>query len=90
MPAMTFQLLGAAPSFIHGMVGDKIWQACWKERHPFITEDMFVPYKMMNILKTIIEQRAGSHTEEELLAGKEQYHVAVEAAKRRRANGPGP
>jgi len=87
---MTFQLLGAAPSFIHGMVGDKIWQACWKERHPFITEDIFVPYMMMNILKTIIEQRAGSHTAEELLAGKEQYHVAVEAAKRRRANGPGP
>jgi hypothetical protein len=90
MPAITFQLLGAAPSFIHGMVGDKIWQACWKSRHTAISEDMFVPYQLMDVLKWIIQQRAATLTAEQQLEGQQRYHVAEEAATKREANAQRP
>ena len=46
---MTFQQLQVEPWFIHRLVGDTIWGACWAERAPNITVDMTVPQKLLNV-----------------------------------------
>ena len=56
LPALTFHVLGALPSIIHGLTGDAIWQACWGERHPNITTAHYVPFKLLHVVKWIVEQ----------------------------------
>ena len=46
---MTFCELKVAPWFVHRLVGDTIWNACWAERAPNIMETLTVPQKLLSI-----------------------------------------
>ena len=54
LPRMTFQQLQVEPWFIHRLVGDTIWTACWAERAPNITADMSVPQKLLNVATHVV------------------------------------
>ena len=73
MPATTFDLLHTPPSFVHGMVGDEIWQTCWGDRHTNITGAHSVPYKMLHILKWAVETNAPKDMVPDLDAGRSRY-----------------
>ena len=73
MPATTFDLLHTPPCFVHGMVGDDIWQTCWGDRHTKITGAHSVPYKMLHILKWAVETNAPKDLVPDLDAGRARY-----------------
>ena len=73
MPATTFDLLHTPPCFVHGMVGDEIWQTCWGDRHTNITGAHSVPYKMLHILKWAVETNAPKDLVPDLDAGRARY-----------------
>ena len=86
MPATTFDLIRAPPSFVHSMVGNDIWQACWGDRHPSITGAHSVPFKMLHILKWVVEANAPKDLQPDLDAGRAMYkdilqeHIRVRQA----------
>ena len=62
-PRMTFQQLLVAPWFIHRLVGDTIWNACWAERAPRVSEEMTVPQKLLNIALHAAASLEGEYNE---------------------------
>jgi hypothetical protein len=88
LPALQFESLGVLPSFIHTMVGDTIWQTCWQDRHAEISGKHWIPYKLLNITKTVVENKY--QLEDGLLEeGRKKYaEVEKAAAKRRKTTAP--
>ena len=87
LPTVQFDALGVAPSFIHTLVGDGVWQACWGAKHAQITGAHFVPYKIVNVIKNVVEQQQLQPAAEVLQAGKDRYAEAVKTAELRRKRG---
>ena len=54
LPRMTFHQLSVEPWFLHRLVGDEIWAACWAERAPAIADGMVVPQKLLNIALHVV------------------------------------
>ena len=87
LPALQFSALGAHPAFIHTMVGDATWKDCWKEKHTNITDNHFVPYKLLNVIKWVVELLELQHSQDQLETGKESYGAAQQSAAQRRKKG---
>ena len=89
MPALTFHVLGAHPSIVHGLIGDHMWKEVWGEKHSRITEAHIVPYSVLEVLKLAVERWKVQPDAETIKCGKERWHEAkTEAAKRRVRNSP--
>ena len=89
LPTVDFHNLGAHPAFIHGLLGDAMWVDCWKERQGEVTTDHMVPFKIMNILKWLVERDTKSLEEAQLEAGRDRYTAICEAAAQRaKRDGP--
>ena len=88
MPAVSFHVLGAPPHFVHSLVGDAMWKDCWKDQHSTVTDAAMVPFKMMGVLKHVVEsyQAQGSFTTN-VDEGKELFGKVVAAACERKALG---
>ena len=63
LPPVTFEGLGVPPSFVHSMVGDKIWQGYWEERHPHIEMKNWIPRSLLQILQHVSNKKAAEHQE---------------------------
>ena len=87
LPTIQFNSWGAAPAFIHTLVGDVVWKSCWGDKHGGITGEHFVPYKMVNVVKNIIEQLELQPGAEDLAAGQQRYAEALRLAEQRRKRG---
>ena len=89
LPSIQFIHLAVPPCHVHGLVGDTIWHACWTDRHLSITSQHAIPYKLLNILKTVAQHIAGTPSDAQITAAKERYAAAVsDADGRRRTGGP--
>ena len=89
LPTVNFRSLGAHPAFVHGLLGDTMWVDCWKARQADITVDHMVPYKIMNILKWLVERDSSSLEEAQLQLGRDRYlQICNEAAQRPKRGGP--
>jgi len=65
-----------------------MWMDCWKDQHSTITDAVMVPFKMMAVLKHVVE----SYQTQEAYAtnvdaGTEIYGKVMEAARERKALG---
>ena len=87
LPALQFDQLGAQPSFIHTLLGDRMWKECWGTRHGEITGAHYVPYKMLNIVKWTAEKLNLQLSPEELEWGQTRYGETQRAAAERRKDG---
>jgi hypothetical protein len=89
LPALTFGLLGAPPWFIHRLVGDTIWHACWGDRHGVIDDDFMVPAKLLNIVRHVVMTMAAQiqQTEQDRQQAAASLRQADVAAQERRAQG---
>ena len=88
LPRMSFQQLQVAPWFMHRLVGDTIWKACWAERSPNITEDVTVPQQLLNInthVVTSLEGDVKEKTTEEHRAPAARTIAEQQEAQRKRA-----
>ena len=86
---MQFIHVGVHPSFIHGLVGDVIWKACWGERHTDITPQHAFPYKLLNVVRHAVEVLRIEQTEEQRGEGKKKLeHLQLEPSNRRVRGGP--
>jgi hypothetical protein len=83
-PAMQFGGLDIAPGFVHSLVGDTIWQACWGDRKDIINAQHWIPFKLLNIMMSVVLQHKDLLMPAQLEAGRKRYiEVEGEAAKRR-------
>ena len=57
LPRMSFLKLQVPPWFVHRLVGDTIWDACWTDRAAGIKEDDTVPQKLLNIATHVASTR---------------------------------
>jgi hypothetical protein len=90
-PALQFDSLDVAPSFAHSLVGDTIWAACWQDRKDKIAGSHWIPYKLLNILMTIVKQEDGLMEPQMLETGKKRYAELEQLehqAQSRRRDGP--
>ena len=88
MPAVSFHVLGAQPHFVHSLVGDVMWKDCWKSLHSTITGDVLVPFKMMGVLKHVIDSyQAQESFATNVAAGEELFGKVMDAASERKARG---
>ena len=90
LPSVQFEHLGVLPCFIHGLVGDTIWQACWGDRHGNITLQHAVPYKLLNVAKHVVEGFNTEQTQVQLDEGKTHYLAVQTEAEKRRVERRGP
>ena len=90
LPSVQFEHLGVQPCFFHGLVGDTIWQACWGDRHGSITLQHAVPYKLLNVVKHVVETLKDEQTQEQLDQGKTHYQSVQKEAEKRRVERRGP
>ena len=60
-----------------------MWVDCWKERQGDITIDHMVPFKIMNILKWLVDRDAAQLEAAQLQAGQERYKAICDAAAQR-------
>ena len=89
LPSVQFVHLAVLPCHMHGMVGDTIWQACWGDRHASVTSQHAVPFKLLNIAKTVAQEIALAPTQAQKTDANERYTAVVrEAATRREKGGP--
>ena len=89
LPALTFHVLGAHPSIVHGVIGDKMWQEAWGEKHKRITTTHMVPYSILNVLKLAVERMKILPDADTLADGKARWTAAKEeTAKRRQLSTP--
>jgi len=87
-PALRFDSIDTAPSFVHSLVGDTIWLACWKDRKDNIHGSHWIPFKLLNILMTVVKQEDGSMEQQQLDMGKKRFaEVEDHALKHRRRIG---
>ena len=70
LPALRVDCLGVAPSFVHFLVGDTIWKACWLEIQAAIIGQHWIPYRLLSILKSVIEQNQFQPAATQLEEGK--------------------
>jgi len=88
MPAVSFHVLGAQPHFVHSLIGDVMWKDCWKSLHSTITEEVMVPFKMMGVLKHVIESyQVQESFATNVAAGEELFGKIMAAARERKARG---
>ena len=90
LPALQFEHLGVRPSFVHTMVGNTIWNACWGERQGEINLKHWIPYKLLNIAKTVVEQYKYQLEEQLIEEGKQKYAEVESAAIKRRKTSATP
>ena len=90
LPAIQFKHLNVRPSFVHTMVGDTIWQACWGERHGEISLKHWFPFKLLNIAKTVVEQYKYKLEDNLIEEGKKKYAEVESAAIKRRKTSATP
>ena len=87
LPRMSFQQLQVEPWFIHRLVGDVVWNACWDDRAPSITADVTVPQKLLNVaihVAAAVENDLQSKaTEEQVAAAKKTIEEQQEAQRKR-------
>ena len=89
LPAVQFMHLDIQPCQVHGLVGDAIWQACWTDRHAAITAQHAVPYKLLNIAKTVAQNLTLTTTDAQKAEATDRYAAVVkDATNRRKAGGP--
>ena len=74
LPRMSFQRLEVPPWFVHRLVGDTIWGACWAERAPNVAADATVPQKLLYIATHVV-----SALEQEYSAKATEEHKAAAA-----------
>jgi len=87
-PALQFDSIDVAPSFVHSLVGDTIWKACWKDRKDHISGSHWIPLKLLNILMTVVNQEVGQLGQQQLERGKKHYAEAEDHALKHRREGP--
>ena len=90
LPSVQFEQLGVQPCFVHGLVGDTIWHACWGDRHQGITLQHAVPYKLLNVVRHVVEGITAVQTEAQLNDGKTRFLAAQTEAEKRKAEKRGP
>ena len=89
LPALTFHVLGAHPSIVHGLIGDKMWQETWGEKHERITTMHMVPYSILNVAKLALERMKIQPDVDTLADGKARWMEAgVQTSKRRQLSSP--
>ena len=72
------------------MVGDAIWQQCWGDRHGEISLQHWIPFKLLNIAKTVVEQYNYKFEDKAIQEGKEKYAEVESAAIKRRKTSATP
>ena len=87
LPALTFHVLGAHPSVVHGIIGDPLWKDCWGDKHGRITNAHIVPYSILNMLKWAVEQAQLIPDATAMEEGKERWLGARADAAKRRGHG---
>jgi hypothetical protein len=92
VPSITFEDLGVPTGFIHGLVGNALWENCWGSRHDNIPQANFVPYMLLRIVAHVIGQKAAAHPQgqvspDTIAAGKAIYETAMTAQTARKALG---
>ena len=87
LPAVQFEHLQILPAAIHTLVGDVIWQACWGNRQVAITTQHAVPYKLLNIIKSVVEKMAPAVTDAHRTTASEIYKAAMQRTENRRSSG---
>jgi hypothetical protein len=87
-PALQFESIDVAPGFAHSLVGDTIWAACWQDRKDDISGSHWIPFKLLNILMSIVRQEDGIMGAQMLEMGKKRYAEAEHSAQSRRRKGP--
>ena len=93
LPRMTFTDLKVEPWFVHRLVGDQIWEACWQERADNITDNMTVPRKLLNIITHVaatMDAELRSQATAELRMAAEKTIADQVEAQRRRDQGKAP
>jgi len=87
MPTTTFEMIGLEPSDMHSIVGDTLWESCWDLEHTHITMQHYIPFKMLKVVKHIMEilapeavrnpsyQQAGVAMQDKILAHKVSIQV---------------
>ena len=84
LPALTFHVLGAHPSVVHGLIGDEMWKEAWGEKQGRITNAHMIPYSVLNVLKLAVEQRQMQPDADALENGKLRWQTAKKEATLRR------
>ena len=69
------------------MVGDTMSQDCWKQRHTEITGTHMIPYKLLNIVKWVVEAYKIQHSDGKLDKGRTMYGIVEQAAAQRGNDG---
>ena len=92
VPSITFEELGVPTGFIHGLVGNTIWESCWDARHTTIPQTNYIPYMLLRIVAHVTGLKAAAHPEgqasqDELAAGKATYDAAAAAQMARKDQG---
>ena len=86
LPAVQFEHLQILPAAIHTLVGDVIWKTCWGDRHMAITPQHAVPYKLLNIIKSVVEKMAPAVTDAHRTTASEIYRAAMQRTESRRSS----
>ena len=84
LPALTFHVLGAHPSVVHGLIGDEMWKEAWGEKQGRITNAHMIPYSILNVLKLAVERRQMQPDADALENGKLRWQTAKKEATLRR------
>jgi hypothetical protein len=87
-PAMQFSSLDVAPFFVHSLVGDTIWLACWQDRKDHIGGSHWIPFKLLNILREVVRQEDGLMEVQQLETDKKRYAEVEGHAQKHRREGP--
>ena len=87
LPAAKFSHVGVCPRFIHSIVGDKIWRACWDDRQAGITPDHVFPFRLMNVVQHALGLATAPPTDELRRDGVDRYAAIVKDATSRMDRG---
>jgi hypothetical protein len=92
VPSITFEELGVPTGFIHGLVGDTIWESCWDTRHKTIPQSNYIPYMLLRIVAHVIGLKTAAHPQGQVspdatAAGKAIFDTAAAAQTARKAMG---
>jgi hypothetical protein len=90
LPTLQFGSLGALPSFIHSLMGDTMWEACWGDQQDVITNEHFVPYKIMNLVKYAVDRNVPTLSDDEKTNGAQRYTAITAASVQRRKGRTNP
>ena len=88
LPRMSFEQLQVAPWFMHRLVGDAIWKACWADRSANITVHDTVPQQLLNVTIHVVagfEEDLKEKATDELRASAARTIAEQQDAQRKRA-----